>query len=542
MAKTSSRSKKSTSRISFHFSRQFIVFAGLLLGLGVLLVSLFAVSQNTEDRSKAAESRKVYSSWEFNTSNTNEGWMTDPARPTHISGGHLFFELASNQSRIQLKNSSLQSSIPSGQKYVAIRLAIGNFDQDVLGVTNDAQHTISGGFATLSSSTSNKNMSRFCAPRPKCLDNGSCRLLSKIPGWCNPTPSIAHRPPITPPAGCYYKQVQCNKAPCEPILVCPPTDTDCLPRPACLDAKPPCRINLPPDKKLCPTTPTPKPTCRPLPACIYENPPCSLVAGYLDNSVTWCPPTKPEKLSMVVKYQVGTNEMVQSMPSIEVVADGQYHEYRVKLGQLQDIDIRYLGFEFPKVSVSKAFAVDWIRIEGIPIPMTGVPTTYCKTGLNLFAVGKQCLRNDSDVPTFTSATYECHDGTKGTVSVSTCVASRKLSDMAKKKCEGHSSCVKPTPVSYYCDNGQKCPNGYTCITPGPCPTGNDERPSACAFQPYCISTLHINPTVRIKDNRACIQVITFARNTKTGECRTFSTPCDVPAGWVEDSGCKASTY
>jgi hypothetical protein len=36
----------------------------------------------------------------------------------------------------------------------------------------------------------------------------------------------------------------------------------------------------------------------------------------------------------------------------------------------------------------------------------------------------------------------------------------------------------------------------------------------------------------------CIQVITPARNPKTGECRNFSTPCDVPAGWEKTAACK----
>jgi hypothetical protein len=36
----------------------------------------------------------------------------------------------------------------------------------------------------------------------------------------------------------------------------------------------------------------------------------------------------------------------------------------------------------------------------------------------------------------------------------------------------------------------------------------------------------------------CIQVITPARNPLTGECRTFSTPCEVPDGWEKVSACK----
>lgn len=34
---------------------------------------------------------------------------------------------------------------------------------------------------------------------------------------------------------------------------------------------------------------------------------------------------------------------------------------------------------------------------------------------------------------------------------------------------------------------------------------------------------------------ACIQVITPAKNVKTGEVRDFPTPCDVPEGWEKIS-------
>lgn len=32
---------------------------------------------------------------------------------------------------------------------------------------------------------------------------------------------------------------------------------------------------------------------------------------------------------------------------------------------------------------------------------------------------------------------------------------------------------------------------------------------------------------------ACIQVITPAKNTQTGEIRDFPTPCDIPEGWIK---------
>lgn len=39
------------------------------------------------------------------------------------------------------------------------------------------------------------------------------------------------------------------------------------------------------------------------------------------------------------------------------------------------------------------------------------------------------------------------------------------------------------------------------------------------------------------EGRFCIQVITPAKNPKTGECQEFPTPCDVPEGWDKVSGC-----
>ncbi len=41
-----------------------------------------------------------------------------------------------------------------------------------------------------------------------------------------------------------------------------------------------------------------------------------------------------------------------------------------------------------------------------------------------------------------------------------------------------------------------------------------------------------SPTgVTPKDQSACAQVVTSARNPKTGDIRQFPTPCDVPDGW-----------
>lgn len=60
-----------------------------------------------------------------------------------------------------------------------------------------------------------------CIPRPSCLDLPKpCKLREPVAGWC---PTEKKDTP-EPPTGCYYQQVQCVKAPCEPILVCDGVD------------------------------------------------------------------------------------------------------------------------------------------------------------------------------------------------------------------------------------------------------------------------------------------------------------------------------
>ncbi|MBI2597405.1 hypothetical protein HYW41_04570 [Candidatus Daviesbacteria bacterium] len=39
-------------------------------------------------------------------------------------------------------------------------------------------------------------------------------------------------------------------------------------------------------------------------------------------------------------------------------------------------------------------------------------------------------------------------------------------------------------------------------------------------------------------DQICAQVITPAKNPKTGECKEFGTPCDVPEGWKKVDSCE----
>ena len=41
------------------------------------------------------------------------------------------------------------------------------------------------------------------------------------------------------------------------------------------------------------------------------------------------------------------------------------------------------------------------------------------------------------------------------------------------------------------------------------------------------------PRPGVRKQGLCIDVITSAKNIKTGETKDFSTPCDVPGGWIK---------
>lgn len=44
-----------------------------------------------------------------------------------------------------------------------------------------------------------------------------------------------------------------------------------------------------------------------------------------------------------------------------------------------------------------------------------------------------------------------------------------------------------------------------------------------------------------EQKRVCIQVVTPAKNTTTGECREFPTPCDIPSGWIKVVSCETGS-
>ena len=102
-------------------------------------------------------------------------------------------------------------------------------------------------------------------------------------------------PTSVPPPGCFYQQVQCVQAPCNPVLICPdppPTNPTCIPRPACMDAppgQPRCLPDMPTQGSFCPPKITPTPvTCIPLPRCYF--PPSGQPRCTLNAAIKYCSP------------------------------------------------------------------------------------------------------------------------------------------------------------------------------------------------------------------------------------------------------------
>lgn len=47
-------------------------------------------------------------------------------------------------------------------------------------------------------------------------------------------------------------------------------------------------------------------------------------------------------------------------------------------------------------------------------------------------------------------------------------------------------------------------------------------------------------TLQPKDDLVCIQVISYAKDPETNECKEFPNPCVVPEGWEKVGGCNGN--
>lgn len=75
---------------------------------------------------------------------------------------------------------------------------------------------------------------------------------------------------------------------------------------------------------------------------------------------------------------------------------------------------------------------------------------------------------------------------------------------------------------------------FECKVDSDCPLSR--CPTITATASKCVEGKCILPVCDKPE--LCIQVITPAKNPKTGECRNFPTPCDVPIGWEKTAACK----
>lgn len=106
-------------------------------------------------------------------------------------------------------------------------------------------------------------------------------------------------------------------------------------------------------------------------------------------------------------------------------------------------------------------------------------------------------------------------------------------------------CVED-PNAKECLQDQQCPEGYQCNR-GPTTqegiAGNPIGICRPKISPFPPSVPPSQPSEDLPEKTdkgkgvVCIQVITPARDTKTGECREFPTPCDIPNGWEKVSSC-----
>lgn len=81
------------------------------------------------------------------------------------------------------------------------------------------------------------------------------------------------------------------------------------------------------------------------------------------------------------------------------------------------------------------------------IQISGTPGSFCKKGLNSFAVGIDCETDPLDPPAYRSASYACHGGKKGVVASAggQCMDIMSLYTQAVAACKNESLCKSTTP-------------------------------------------------------------------------------------------------
>lgn len=136
-----------------------------------------------------------------------------------------------------------------------------------------------------------------------------------------------------PPIGCSYQQVKCIQAPCDPVIICaspiPSGELEfhqmCKPRPACLDATPPCM--MPETTDMCPRSSS-KPLMSPKP---YVSSTPTPTKGGLDYFQT-ANPCGPNHYSNVV-YRCSGGSTITLSSSVCVSINDSYAQAKSACSQ-----------------------------------------------------------------------------------------------------------------------------------------------------------------------------------------------------------------
>lgn len=182
-------------RTSISFKAIVLLVLGLAFGFGVIAV-VYQGAQNSNDvRSRAAEETVDYKRWDFNSS--LEGWSGQNLSGLSVSQGMLFATIGSGTGAVQ--NNAVGTSVPSGNKYIALRMAVVPATARVLGdqTQGSVAATTPVNFGTISGPTPT------CVPKPTCAPGTKCIQPLYYPqgGWC-PSPTPVPPNPCVPKPTC----------------------------------------------------------------------------------------------------------------------------------------------------------------------------------------------------------------------------------------------------------------------------------------------------------------------------------------------------
>lgn len=378
----------------------FRIFIYIILALGLLVGGYFtlkASQTSTEGRSKAAKEGKTYARWEFNGV-TTEGWTHLGLQSLAVVKGKLNALMSNTPESSYIIKNNINAKMDRGNKKLSLRMAVGKaqvlppedgptptyaiLDESgssdaggvdctvssngvntctVDGSTEPGQESGGIGLGYVDPSISGIPISppdpSKCVPRPPCEPGSDCLLplLEPRDGWCpDSTPTPSCKPCADPRGYCPLEEYGDPIGGWCPPGTPPPLPPPCQSRPACLDARPACKI------------PTP-------------------IGG-------WCPSGQVFTFDVMYAYEempVGGGRVIGSVVPrrVEKViqlkgkANGRFYRYNVALPEIAEIKVVDLKITFTSgVNPGAKVAFDWIRLIGakiggeVPPPITASPT------------------------------------------------------------------------------------------------------------------------------------------------------------------------